>query len=270
MVGGYDSGLDQNPAAQGHVWDLPPNLIWQADMPISPRAYPAVAYDELRGHVVVVGGDSREADTGGSVFEYVTGTGWVALPPIPPNPVNNADSGRATAAMVYDSRRGVFVLMGGAGDGAEQQVPGDVTRGPGSRFSDTWEFAPERASISQGPADTGAKVCQSADFTVTAGGHGTMHYQWRLDGQGDYTAQVSCGCGATDSRPGFLSVGNANTVQLFSTGGDSTLLWSNPNGVLEQADSLLGPWRPVPGVSNALTISTAWPAKFFRLRSAGP
>jgi hypothetical protein len=183
LVGGYNVPTYRNPPAMGQVLELTADLVWQADTAISPRVYPAAAYDEMRQRVVVVGGDSGQAGTEDSVAELVPGTAWVPLPSIPPLPSNGADAGRAGAAMVYDSRRGVFVLMGGAGAGAEQQVPGDITRGPGSRFSDTWELMPERVAISQGPTNTTVGVCQTAAFAVTAAGNGTVHYQWRLDGQ---------------------------------------------------------------------------------------
>jgi hypothetical protein len=178
MVGGYSKPLYHDAITLADVWELLPGLTWQSGSAVSPRAYPAAAYDERRQRVVVVGGDPAEE----SVIEYVPGSGWVTLPSIPPNPVNGAPSGRAGAAMVYDSRRGVFVLMGGAGAGAEQPVPGDVIRGPGSRFSDTWELVPVHVAVSQDPTNTTAQVCQSAQFSVSAMGQGTVRYQWRLDG----------------------------------------------------------------------------------------
>jgi hypothetical protein len=183
MVGGYDGPLYNNAQVEGRVWELLPNLAWQAGSPISPRVYPAVAYDERRQRVVVVGGDSGQTGTEDGVFEFVPDSGWVSLPSIPPNPVNGAPSGRAGAAMAYDSRRGVLVLMGGAGAGAEQAVPGDVIRGPGSRFSDTWELMPARVAILQDPTNTLASVCQATQFAVSATGNGTLRYQWRLDSQ---------------------------------------------------------------------------------------
>lgn len=177
VVGGYDAPSYQISPAQEHVWELSPDLIWRAGVPIIPRGYPAVAYDERRQRVVVVGGNPAEE----SVVEFVPGSGWVTLPSIPPNPVNGAPSGRAGAAMVYDSRRGVFVVMGGAGAGAETSVPGDVIRGPGSRFSDTWELMPARVGILQHPANTLANVCGTTQLAVAAAGNGTLRYQWRLD-----------------------------------------------------------------------------------------
>jgi hypothetical protein len=43
-------------------------------------------------------------------------------------------------------------------------------------------------------------------------------------------------------------------------------MWTAPNAVLEQADRVTGPWTPVSGPISPFPISTAIPARFFRLR----
>ena len=188
------------------------------------RAEAVMAYDARHQRIVMVGGVGP-SDVGAETWEYSPTTGWETLPSIPPLPSNGAPSGRAGSAMVYDSRRGVLVLMGGAGAGAEQQVLGDVQRGPGSRFSDTWELVPTRVNISQDPANTWATVCQMTQLSVSATGVGTLHYQWRRDGQQVYdgpqfqdagTSQLTIPS-ATYAHEGAYDVVVSDDCATFST-----------------------------------------------------
>jgi hypothetical protein len=183
-LGGYIQANEQN-FVGGDFYQYTPSVGW-SDLGPGPsaRSEAVMAYDSRRAKTVVVGGAGESGDVGAQTLEYDPGTGWVTLPSIPNNPTNNAPSGRAGAAMVFDSRRNVFVLMGGAGGGAEVQVPGDVTRGPGSRFSDTWELGPEHVTILQDLAsNVVGNVCGSIQLPVSATGNGTLYYQWYRDGQ---------------------------------------------------------------------------------------
>jgi hypothetical protein len=136
----------------------------------SARAYAAMAYDERRQRVVMVGGVGNSPEVGEEAYEYIPNEGgWITLPRLP------AGLGRAGAKMVYDSRRGVMVLTGGAGGGAENADEG-------GRYSDTWELVPSLAITTQ-PASTTNEVCTEARFSVVAEGVSPFQYAWRLDGQ---------------------------------------------------------------------------------------
>src|SRR5262245_13885524 len=76
--------------------------------------------------------------------------------------------------MVYDSKRGVMVLTGGAGGGAPNA-------GSGGRYSDTWELWPS-LFVSGQPSDATNDVCGTAHMSVFVQGAGPFQYQWRRDG----------------------------------------------------------------------------------------
>jgi hypothetical protein len=132
----------------------------------------ALAYDERRQRIVMVGGNGVSPEVGEEVYEFLPAErSWITLPRLP------SGQGRAGAKIVYDSRRGVMVLTGGAGGGAENADEG-------GRYSDTWELGPS-LSISQQPASTTNQVCgvTPSSFFVEAQGVGPFQYQWRLDGE---------------------------------------------------------------------------------------
>jgi hypothetical protein len=64
------------------------------------------------------------------------------------------------------------------------------------------------------------------------------------------------GGGNTGGGPTFSSV--------TLSGGNLVLDWTS-NAVLEQADTIAGPWTPVPGVTKPYTTPTTGTAKFYRL-----
>lgn len=137
---------------------------------ISGRDQAAVAFDDRRKRVVAVGGNGNHPKVGEEAYEYAAEEeAWLVLPPLPPG------KGRAGAKMVYDSRRGVMVLTGGAGGGAENASEG-------GRYSDTWELVPA-LTITKQPASITNQVCGNAEFSVAAAGAAPLYYQWRLDGK---------------------------------------------------------------------------------------
>ena len=151
------------------VWEKPPGGAWENRGPgPSRRAQLAMAYDERRRRAVMVGGVGESIETGETAYEYIPGTGWIVIPSLP------SGQGRAGAKMVYDSKRGVMVLTGGAGGGAPNAANG-------GRYSDTWELWPS-LFISGQPSDATNLVCTTATFSVLAMGAGPFQYQWRLDG----------------------------------------------------------------------------------------
>jgi hypothetical protein len=164
IVGGFVQGV-----ATEAVWEKPPVGGWEYRGPgPSSRAQLAMAYDERRKRAVMVGGVGASIETGETAYEYIPGTGWLIIPSLP------SGQGRAGAKMVYDSRRGVMVLTGGAGGGAPNA-------GTGGRYSDTWELWPS-LFISGQPSDATNLVCSTTTFSVLAMGASPFQYQWRLDG----------------------------------------------------------------------------------------
>lgn len=138
----------------------------------------AAAYDSWRRRVVVVGGVGDYPEIGEEVYEWDPnpGGGWVALPRLP------AGQGRAGAQMVYDRKREVMVLTGGAGGGAPDWSNG-------GRYDDTWELWPILVPQTEVlPADAQADVCGSLTLRLRAPpplslqDYGRLRFQWRLDG----------------------------------------------------------------------------------------
>lgn len=89
--------------------------------PVSPRAGAAMAYDEVAGHMVLVGGtDPFSPFDGGQDDAYVLGAagGWETPLELP---VPDGASHRYHA-MAYDSRRGELVLFGGMFGGNNASV----------------------------------------------------------------------------------------------------------------------------------------------------
>ncbi len=167
--GGY--GAEEESGLRDDFYEYTTGWIDRGRGP-SARAYAAMAYDERRQRVVMVGGVGNSPEVGEEAYEYVPKEGgWITIPRLP------FGQGRAGAKMVYDSKRGVMVLTGGAGGGAENAEEG-------GRYSDTWELVPS-LSISQQPASTTNQVCgaTASAFFVEAQGVGPFQYQWRLDGK---------------------------------------------------------------------------------------
>ncbi len=165
IVGGF-TGLNSTTA---DVWEMPSGGGWEyRGVGPSTRAQLAMAYHERRKRVMMIGGVGESVETGETAYEYAPGTGWFSLPSLP------SGQGRAGAKMVYDSKRGVMVLTGGAGGGAPNASDG-------GRYSDTWELVPG-LSITNQPANVTNEVCSEARFSVAADGVSPFHYSWRLDG----------------------------------------------------------------------------------------
>ena len=178
LVGGYDGWLgDSATQTPNKMWEFQLNVGWTNTASNFPgRGFPAMAYDDRRHRFVVVGGDNGQAATEGQTYEFDSlhpENGWmlgVALP---------SGMGRAGAAMVYDSKRGVMVIMGGAG-------PGAPNSNDGGRYDDTWELvsAPPPLVIA-GPVDTNI-FCTTEPFSglriYSGGSLPLFNYQWMVDG----------------------------------------------------------------------------------------
>jgi hypothetical protein len=164
IVGGFSG------SATDAVWEKPPGSEWVNRGPgPSTRRELAMAYDERRKRVVMVGGSGESVETGETAYEFIPGKGWIIIPSLP------SGQGRAGAKMVYDSKRGCIVLTGGAGGGAPNA-------GSGGRYSDTWELWPT-LFISGQPSDTTNEVCTTATFSSGAQGNPPLQFTWYRDGQ---------------------------------------------------------------------------------------
>ncbi len=149
------------------------------------------------------------------------------------------------------------------------------------------------------PVITGQPVGQSrqpgetAVFTVTAVGAGVLRYQWFKNDQamadggnisgtqtatltigpvkvgdaGQYFVRVSNACGTTPSSAAILAL--SAKLQAVVSASTLTLSWTALNVVLEQADSIIGPWTPVPGATSPFSPTALGSTKFFRL-ATGP
>ncbi len=195
--------------------------------------------------------------------------------------------GRMRHAMAFDSRRHATVLFGGLYDPSSLQLDGN----------ETWELLTfDNPIINEQPASQYRQAGQFALFQVAARAPAAapLTYQWffndlplndagRISGahqstltianvipsdEGQYKVRVSDDCGFTDSFAALLTL-NAG-LQIFSTANALTLIWSDENVVLQQADSVNGPWTPVSGAISPFDVASAGPAKFFRLQPAAP
>jgi hypothetical protein len=177
LVGGYDRSFDTSGLqTPNDVWEFLFNIGWTNTASNFPgRGFPTMAYDDRRHKLFVVGGDNGQAGTGEQAYEFDSQhpeNGWklgVSLP---------SGMGRAGVAMVYDSKRGVMVLMGGAG-------PGAPNSNDGGRYDDTWELVPTPPQLSlTGPAATDI-LCSLQPFTLQLNSIGLLPlftYEWRVDG----------------------------------------------------------------------------------------
>jgi len=181
VVGGYNqipSGTGRSDLTPSdHVWEYHSATGWidTGRQAFAGRSSTAMAYDQRRGRLVVVGGENGQAGTGEEVWEFNSfhpEKGWLPGTPLPPG------MGRAGAAMVYDARRGRMVLMGGAGPGAPNSQDG-------GRYDDTWELVPEPLFMSVPPLSRNS-FCRYEALTLTplvVDGR-ALTYEWFWDGGG--------------------------------------------------------------------------------------
>src|SRR4029077_3717602 len=86
---------------------------------------------------------------------------------------------------------------------------------------------------------------------------------------GQYQARISAACGTISTLPANLTTDPR--LQIFSAQqGSAQLVWSAANLVLEQADTVTGPWSVVSGASSPFDLTLNGPGKFFRLNTNSP
>lgn len=235
--------------------------------------YGDLAFDSYRRRSVWFGGQfgAPSGETG-----FFDGQSWSVLTynPTPPAP-------RFNQAMAYDAGRHATVMFGG--ETGAQHFNGQ-----------TWELiALDVPLINDQPASQYRQAGETAAFTVTARGPAglTLNFQWHRNGApladggrvsgaqtptlniaqvspsdaGAYTVEMRNACGVTTSLPAILTL-NAG-LEIFNAADTVTLIWSDPGVVLQQADTVDGPWTVVPGATSPFHPAVG-PAKFFRLASA--
>lgn len=193
-------------------------------------------------------------------------------------------TGRYYLGMAFDSARRAATVMGGYYGGAGLNP---------LNGSDTWELMYlDSPLINEQPASQYRAPGDTAVFTVNAvAPYGsTLSYDWyygnttlsnggRISGahsatlqianvsaadEGQYHARISAPCGTISTVPAILTT-NAK-LQIFGLSQNSgQLLWSVSGLVLQQADSLAGPWITVAGAASPYNLIFEGPTRFFRL-----
>jgi hypothetical protein len=192
--------------------------------------------------------------------------------------------------MAFDSARRAAVVMGGYYGGAAGLNP--------LNGSDTWELMYlDTPLINQQPASQYRAPGDTAVFTVNAvAPYGSaLSYDWyfgavplsnggRISGAhsatlqianvsasdvGQYRARISAPCGTIYTVPAILTT-NAK-LQIFRLSQDSgQLLWSAAGLILQQGDSVLGPWTTLGSATSPYDVTFQNAPKFFRLNTNSP
>lgn len=249
----------------GQEWNaIPPS----GSLPFLYLQYGDMTYDTYRRRAVHFGGLFGPPANHTVTFD---GISWEVLS------AKTAPSGRSSLAIAYDSARHAVVLFGG--ETGNQLFNGE-----------TWELIPlDTPLINEQPPSQYRKSGESAALTVKTVPP-NVTYRWFKNGQpladqagilgsataalqilnvtaadeGTYKAVIYNKCGFTESAPAILTLNPG--LQVFSGANTASLLWTDPQVILEQADTHSGPWTPVPGASAPFNPAAFGPAKFFRLR----
>jgi hypothetical protein len=254
---------------------------------VSPRDG-AMVFDSYRRRSIYFGGISFTGAASDLTASW-DDAGWSLLATAPDTPPPSARFNHATA---YDSLRHAVVMLGGETD-PFAQPPHKLAA------NSTWELiAVDTPLINDQPASQYRPSGDTAIFSVSAVGPPgtTLTYQWYHDDQligddsgghivglgtpalkilkvtaadaGTYRAVVAGDCGETTTWPATLTL--EPKLQVFTAADTSTLIWSDPSVVLEQAHAITGPWTPVPGAASPFDIARVGPGNFFRLRPTSP
>ena len=239
---------------------------------ITSPGYGAMDFDSYCRRCVYFGGTGPSSAT--AIWD---GRNWTLLGTSLTTP-----PARQQTAMTFHENRHASVMMGG-------------NAGSNLGTNDTWELqAVDLPLINDQPASQFLQPAQTATFTVSAVGPGTLVYQWLRNGTplgnggriagadttmlsiGNitvadaalYSVLVSNACGVTTSRSAILTLNL--TLQIFSSANSVTLLWGATNVALQMANSPSGPWSDVPGATSPFDIGLFPTNDFFRLKIVGP
>lgn len=131
---------------------------WEEQRPAhspNPRMRAGIAFDEVRGVVVMFGGEGEGTTTDDATWTW-NGVDWTLLDPttVPP--------ARHFASMAFDAARGVTVLFGGSMGGA--------------RFNDTWTWDGANWTRQPGPAPAASGWSWLAYDAATKEGVAYVYY----------------------------------------------------------------------------------------------
>jgi hypothetical protein len=193
-------------------------------------------------------------------------------------------AGRMYHGLSFDPPRRAMVMMGGQYDPGSGKPLGN----------ETWELIRvDKPVMVQQPPSQFRAIGDTAVFTVAAAAPvgSTLQYQWYFGNQalsnggrisgaqssvlritnvqpadvGLYHATVADNCATINTAPAVLTTDSR--LQIFSLANSTQLVWSDPNLVLEQSDSLSGPWTQVLGASSPFDLTVEAPSRFFRLNT---
>lgn len=201
------------------------------------RTFPAMAFDEARGEILLFGGNRVLFGAGTNDPSTVLDDTWVFrgnkwLRLTAPGP-----SARAEAAMAYDPLRGRAVLFGGYSNTVDGRI----------RLGDTWEWDGERWQMlaTAGPAPrNGAAIAfdEARGRVVLSGGPPAFvnPETWEWDGQ------------SWRQSPEPSPPGRFNPVMVYHAGLKALLRFGGWTGSARAADTWIrrdGVWREVRGRS---------------------
>jgi hypothetical protein len=241
-----------------------------------------MVFDSYRRRQVYFGGNPWGGNGATNTTAFWNGSDWAFLNNAPDAP---PPSVRFNHAAAYDSLRHATVIFGGETDRFTHSLAP----------SDTWELvAVDTPLINEQPASQYRRPGDAAVFHVSAVGPpgSALSYQWYHNDQpitddhagniiglgtailalqsttttdgGTYHVEVAGDCGKTQSLLARLTF--EPKLQIFTASDTTTLIWSDPSVILEQADTLSGPWFVVPGATSPFNPANVGPVKFFRVR----
>lgn len=199
-----------------------------------PRTFPAMAYDSVRGEVVLFGGSPVLFGDGGTTPGLLADTWilrghrWRRVSASGPGP-------RAEAGVAYDPRRGRTVLFGGR----VTSPAGAVTR-----LGDTWEWDGRRwiRMSGSGPSPrSGAAMAWHPGLRAVVlfgGSGGPLGDTWSWDGT------------AWTRLPIPLAPGRFNTVMAWDPSARQLVRFGGWDGKARTSDTWVlreGGWAPAPG-----------------------
>lgn len=124
-----------------------------------------------------------------------------------------------------------------------------------------WNLYRNGALVARAASTIGA-LTVSADWAIGARGTGTERFfQGNLDEVALYAAALSP---AQVAKHYFAATGQTGALTLNQSGSNVVLTWNA--GLLQQADSLTGPWTDLPAAISPLTTPATGAGKFYRLR----
>lgn len=161
LFGGYGGTTVKQALGDTWTWN---GTSWTLASNVGPsaRMYHAMAFDQSRGTISLLGGRTQGGDALADAWEW-SGSQWQAAG-------TDATGARESFAMVFDAARNRLFAFGGWG--------------PRGRFADSWERSGSgnMPTVSLEPADRISPIGTSTTFRVDVSGTGPFQFQWRRNG----------------------------------------------------------------------------------------